>query len=441
MKSIIENCKKAGNEYLFVENKLIEKTLIDYIKFRISENKGTIEKLLKITKEPVVFENIIELFDCYEVNEYRNYKNTEFDEEKVRFNMFVPIGVICVECDDVYDIIECIVNAISTRNSIVISDKKYSKYSVKNLIMLIVKEALKKFNINENLIVHYSFEECDYSLFDKVILLNGEVQNYKKESGERFVYIENCEYADEVIKNDNAEFLYGNIDDAIKIINKNFSEVAVIYTRNPQFAYKFIYEVKSKNVFVNTNVKKAENVEDSKSDYYYYENVVIPSPMKNIVDGEFYEEDEQNESDFCNSEVNNEKLVEENAINDNTSIIDVEVQSKEVVAFEEKVTDVAKVEEQNKGVAVFEQKNKHILCVNDEKDMVCYNEDNLDLPSFIERRNKERQFEKKCKQEDSKQNIEENFKEQVPSNLSIEVYKKRGFFAKIKEKFNSFFSN
>lgn len=440
MKSIIENCKKAGNEYLFVENKQIENTLIDYIKLRISENKGTIEKLLKITKEPVVFENIIELFDCYEVNEYRNYKNTEFDEEKVKFNMFVPIGVICVECDDVYDIVECIVNTIITRNAIVISDKKYSKYSVKNLIMLIVKEAFKKFNINENIIMHCSFEECDYSLFDKVILLNGEVQNYKKESGERFVYIENCEYADEVIKNDNTEFLYGNIDDAIKKINKNFSEVAVIYTKNPQLAYKFIYEVKSKNVFVNTNVKNVENVEDSKSDYYYYENVVIPSPMKNIVDCDFYEEYEQNEVDFSNSEVNNEELVEKNIIN-NTSIIDVKVQSKEVVAFEEKVTDVAKVEEQNKEVAVFEQKNKHILCVNDEKDMMCYNEDNLNLPSFIERRNKERQFEKKCKQEDSRQNTEENIKEQMSSNLSIEVYKKRSFFAKIKEKFNSFFSN
>src|SRR5699024_1959776 len=76
------------------------------------------------------------------------------------------------------------------------------------------------------------------------------------------------------------EFLKGNIDEVIEKINSSYSEGAVIYTANPEIAYKFINLVKSKNVMVNASLQNIQDTKKSPDEMYVYKNMILPIPQE-----------------------------------------------------------------------------------------------------------------------------------------------------------------
>ena len=189
---------------------------------------------------------------------------------------------------DTQEVIKWYIRAIKSRNAIAISDVEYAEDNVKSLVLLIIKEALKKFEISENLIMLLPYDECFYEYFDKVIYTYDDKGNRletprvegKKETDEMYVYLENDIFKDEADKNHNAIMVTGKVDEVIEKINRNKTRGAVIYTKDVNKAYTFINLVHSKNVFVNANL---ENVQDTirKDDILYeYKNIIIPIPQE-----------------------------------------------------------------------------------------------------------------------------------------------------------------
>ena len=194
-----------------------------------------------------------------------------------------------MEAFDTIEVIKYFIKAIKSRNSIAISDVEYDEQSVKFLILEIFKEALKKFGIDQNLIMILPYEECFYKYFDKVIytydetgktLIENRYDN-KEESEQKYIYIEDNEL-EENAKRDNTdgEIVYGNIEEVIEKINTTYSQGAVIYTKNSQMAYKFINLVHSKNVMVNTSLQNVEDIKKTANEMYEYKKIILPIPRE-----------------------------------------------------------------------------------------------------------------------------------------------------------------
>ena len=286
MEDNLRKLQKASSEYILNEKYNITEELLNYVKKRIESNKNEIEELIKIKKEKIAIKQILNLFELEELIEvpYKNYRNLKLIDGFLGIEIEMPIGVIAVECYDTLETIKYFLQAIKTRNAIVISDVEYDETSVKFLVLLIMKEALKKFHINENLIMILPYEECFYQEFDEVIytydkegnLLKAPSIEKKKFGYENFVYIHSKNLKEEALKNENVIFLQGEFKDIINKIGKQNS--AVIYTENSEIAYQFINLVHCKNVFVNTNLINIAEIEDSNSMYYENKNIIFPIP-------------------------------------------------------------------------------------------------------------------------------------------------------------------
>ena len=278
---------RLNSEYGLTEN------LLAYIKTRIEVNKKEIIKLIDLKKENIIYEDILSLVNEIVSNdiEYKSYKNMAINNDGFLYvTMLMPIGVVAVETFDTMEVIRYLFNAIKSRNAIVISDVEYDEYSVKFLILEILKEALKKFELDEELINIYPYEECFYKYFDRVIYtydkfgnkLLKEQYNDKEYDDKKYVYIEDTELESfaRFDNGRNVEYLYGKIDDVIGKINSKYSSVAVIYTKNTKHAYKFINLVLAKNVFVNASIRNENVREEYEDSLYVYKNVILPIPKQ-----------------------------------------------------------------------------------------------------------------------------------------------------------------
>ena len=189
---------------------------------------------------------------------------------------------------DTQEVIKWYIRAIKSRNAIAISDVEYAEDNVKSLVLLIIKEALKKFGISENLIMLLPYDECFYEYFDKVIYTYDDVGNHlevpkiegKEKTEEMYVYLEDESFKDEATKNRNAIMVTGNIDEVIENINKKKSKGAVIYTKDVNKAYTFINLVNSQNVFVNANLENVQDTIRKDKLLYEYKNIIIPIPQE-----------------------------------------------------------------------------------------------------------------------------------------------------------------
>ena len=239
-----------------------ETKLLNYIKERIIAEKSEIQRLVEITHEKIDIDKILELLDVEEV--YKSSKKISMVNDFISGVLITPKGVIVKETTDINKTIEYYITAINTRNAVIIEDKKYNEASVKNLILLIFHEAMKKFGVNENLVQLLPKEEIDAR----------ELYSFK-ENNKNYVYLENKNYVGE--KNEDCIVVEGNIDDVIEEINKDgIANGAIIYTEDKEKAYKFLNRVNAKNVFVNAgivNVKEAEV-----SDWVINKNVIYPMP-------------------------------------------------------------------------------------------------------------------------------------------------------------------
>lgn len=285
LKNDIQLLKKSNINYLLNNKYELSRDILKYIKSRIEADKKEIEDLINLNKEDITFEKILSLFEVD--NEiYKNYRNFVINNNFLSVEIDMPVGVIAVECFDTLETIKYFIQAIQTRNAIVISDVEYSEYNVKSLILLIMQEALKKFEIDENLIMILPYEECYYEFFDEVIYtynvdgaLLAEPKIERKEYGTKnYVYIHSQNLREEALKNENAEIFEGVFEEIIEQIGKENS--AVIYTEDTEIAYKFINLVNCKNVFVNTNLVNSKEFEGTNNIFYETKHIIIPIPKK-----------------------------------------------------------------------------------------------------------------------------------------------------------------
>lgn len=260
------NIKLAKNAYYkYIEKEEnIENEILTYIVDRINANKDIIIKLINITKEDI---DLCRINKCFTEKEgkYKSSKKIKVDGNNfVKGVLITQKGVVLKEVSEVEKVIETCVEAILSRNSVVISDKEYFEVSVKNLVLEIIYEALKKFGVDKNLIQLLPYEEVN----------DVEFNNYC-ENGKTYIYLEDDAYKNELYS---GELVDGELDEVIEKINNNgICECAVIYTNNKEKAYKFINLVNGKNVFVNASVS---NIESGIliDDLYIYKNVIYPVP-------------------------------------------------------------------------------------------------------------------------------------------------------------------
>ena len=294
MQNNLEKLRMATNSYRLKNDNEITENILAYIEQRIKANKQEIEDLIALKKEPVTYLEIEEAVE-QEIEKdikYKDYKSLAISEEKfLSTSLLMPIGVVAVEAYDTIEVVKYFIKAIKSRNAIAISDAEYDEQSVKFLILEIVKEALKKFEVDENLVMILPYEECFYSYFDKIIYtynrqgksLRQNGYEKKKSTNKKYVYIENDEMKEIALqdnRDEKVEVLQGKIEDAIEKINEEHGMASTIYTKDAEKAYCFINLVNCRNVLVNTSLNNVKEVEKSSYELYEYRNIILPMPKK-----------------------------------------------------------------------------------------------------------------------------------------------------------------
>lgn len=286
--------KKASYQYQLKTDGQLTENLLNYIQERIKANKKEIQELLKIKKETISYEDLERAIQT-EIQQdipYKEYQNLSINQDNfLSTSLLMPIGTIAVEVFETVEVVKYFIKAIKSRNAIAISDVEYDEQSVKFLILVIIKEALKKFNIDENLIMILPFEECFYQYFDKVIYtydkqgkkLAVKQSEIKNKTDKKYIYVQNKKL-EEIALRDNAPIetqrIEGTLEEVIQKINEEFSLACAIYTENQEIAYQFLKLVHSQNVLINTSLQNIKETKLLPDELYEYKNIILPIPIK-----------------------------------------------------------------------------------------------------------------------------------------------------------------
>lgn len=284
---IIIKAKNAYQNYVLNSDYKLGEKIYTLIKERIKVNKEQIEKLIEINRVATTYSEIIEILEKEEKN-LKDYKKTNIMskiDNKFMFSQYqVPVGIIAVKTNSFYVAIENIFKAVGTRNAIVVIEENYNEHSIENLILLIVQEALKKFNIDQNIIQIVNKEEIkeqDLKAFDIIVSEVGETLE-KTETDKMYIYQED-EYFADIVKSEveklnsngmQVEVLIGEMEDCIEKINKDRTFGVCIYTKDRKKAYKFINLVNSENVFFNGTLLNAKKTNKISNMYLTLKNLV-----------------------------------------------------------------------------------------------------------------------------------------------------------------------
>ena len=291
-KEIIDNMKKAYTTCNLRDDGNLSVQILEYIASRIEINRDEIEKIISIYQVNASVDEILKVMnDRANINRESTGKTIITEQGFMFAQVLVPVGTIVVRAYEPLEIIKYWVYAIETKNAIAVASDNYNDMSVEALIYIIMKEALKKFSLDENQIMYIKESECQYELFDKVIYTcnkdgkiydKPEVEDIAKLSIDEkmYVYLENDDFKLEAEQNQNAQILKGNIDEIIEKIG--YARAATIYTKDSKSAYKFINFVNADNVFVNTNLKNVFEIINSDNELYKYKNIIIPVPKEMI---------------------------------------------------------------------------------------------------------------------------------------------------------------
>ena len=287
MKNEIKSLEEAYKKYVLDNRVDIENSIIKYIMERLKVNKTEIENIIELNKKTIEYEDILDSVQEILDYEIESYNKTIINKQGFMFSqVLVPEGIIAVEAYEPLEIIKYWFKAIKSRNAIAISSVDYDETSIEALILIIIKEALSKYNLDENLIMYIPFEECFYEYFDKVIYTyneNGEPD--KKEINEEqeekmYVYIEDEFFRQEAEQNSGAEIIEGDMNEVLQKIKG--AKCASIYTKNSETAFQFINLADCRNVFVNTSVENAIQPIQSDDELFKYKNIIIPIPKDMI---------------------------------------------------------------------------------------------------------------------------------------------------------------
>ena len=165
-KNNIEKGLKAYYEYI-IKREEIEEDILEYISKRINANQDSIEKLIDMTKEKIDMKIIDKVLK--KESKYKSNKTFDMDSQGfVRGILNTPKGVMLKEESNIEKVVELYIDAILSRNAVIISDIEYSEISVKKLILEIIQIALEKFEVDKNLIQLLPYEEVNNDEFNKV---------------------------------------------------------------------------------------------------------------------------------------------------------------------------------------------------------------------------------------------------------------------------------
>lgn len=284
---LINQAKKAYENYILISEHEFEKELYNYIEERIKDNEKNIKRVIEINKSKITFDEIMQVIEEEKKNlsEYKKTIRTIKIDDKFMFSEYqVPEGIIGVEVSDSKEAIENIFKSITTRNAIIVIEENNEKYSIENLILLIVKESLNKFNVDNNIIQIVGKEEItveDEKEFDILIKKNNHEQ--RKEFKESlYIYLED-EYFKDIVQEEikslnlmgkNVELVTGEFYDCIRKINASRNLGVSIYSQDRKKGYKFINLINSKNVFFNSTLRNIDKTSQTENTYLISKNIM-----------------------------------------------------------------------------------------------------------------------------------------------------------------------
>lgn len=324
----------------------LSKRVLDYILLRLIDNKDNFEKMIEMLKTDITFNDILNTFnEAYKENDFYKKSNSYKQGTDYYSGDFpVPIGNIVVETNNVLDVIKYFVGGIKSRNTITISQTEYYELSLSNMVLIIFVEALAKFNISRNTLMILPYEECMYEEFDEIIEIeNGKVSIKQKSFSPKYViYIQDHAFDSEIkiemerlkARNIDFELIDGSLESALEKIKKKKPKGVVIYTKNSNIAYDFITLANSQNVFVNSSLLNAEELNDKTNKFYYKKKIMYPSGQEINID-EYYKEYTNKfreiKTDLFAKEKTDNNLAENNKKNDTDIENNTEISLIEVV--------------------------------------------------------------------------------------------------------------
>ena len=306
------------------ENLINIKWVIKQIKNAINNNEKIIKHANEIDKKNnngfiLDFNIINNIFNNIEKEKiiYKNVTLSQKDNEKkiIYGRQIMDIGnVVVINDGNPYIIVEMILRNILAGNSTIFVNNGFM-YGTNNLLVQIVQSILEQCNISKYLIQIHITENYDeilsnYSNIDLVICIADHslqtliLQKSKVKtivSGyENFdLYIEDATHLDlidtiintklniQIYINNNIKLNYDNaiyvddIDEAIAKINYNGNKYScAIFTTSSKNASKFIKEVKSKIVTVNTSPTIERIIDIKQSDLVNEKTIIYPLTFK-----------------------------------------------------------------------------------------------------------------------------------------------------------------
>ena len=306
------------------ENLINIKWVIKQIKNAINNNEKIIKHANEIDKKNnngfiLDFNIINNIFNNIEKEKiiYKNVTLSQKDNEKkiIYGRQIMDIGnVVVINDGNPYIIVEMILRNILAGNSTIFVNNGFM-YGTNNLLVQIVQSILEQCNISKYLIQIHITENYDeilsnYSNIDLVIciadhslqtliLKKSKVKTIVSGYGNFDLYIEDATHLDLIDKiintklniqiyiNNNIKLNYDNaiyvddIDEAIAKINYNGNKYScAIFTTSSKNASKFIKEVKSKIVTVNTSPTIERIIDIKQSDLVNEKTIIYPLTFK-----------------------------------------------------------------------------------------------------------------------------------------------------------------
>ena len=302
---IIENILKVDINNLEKNIKMI----IYNIKKSLNINKDLIEETNKLDiKNKNGF-----ILDFNIINNI--FSNIDIKENIIYGKEIMNIGnVIVINDKNPYILIEMIIRNIKAGNKLILANNPYM-YLTNKLIVKLVQDILEEFNISRNLIQLYVTDNYDsllsnYANIDLVICIgNANLQKLILNKSKIITIISGYEnfdlYIDDIkdidflnkIINSNLDIslyinsnlnidyptaiLVNDCDEAIKQINYNGSKFSSsIFTNSSINASKFINQINSKIITVNTSPSIERTLDITQKDLITYKTIIYPFNFK-----------------------------------------------------------------------------------------------------------------------------------------------------------------
>lgn len=317
---IIENILKVDINNLEKNIKMI----IYNIKKSLNINKDLIEETNKLdikNKNGFILDfNIINNIFSNIDKDNLYYKDVTLSKRDIKENIIygkeiMNIGnVIVINDKNPYILIEMIIRNIKAGNKLILANNTYM-YLTNKLIVKLVQDILEEFNISRNLIQLYVTDNYDsllynYANIDLVICIgNANLQKLILNKSKNKTIISGYEnfdlYIDDIkdidflnkIINSNLDIslyinsnlnidyptaiLVNDCDEAIKQINYNGSKFSSsIFTNSSINASKFINQVNSKIITVNTSPSIERTLDITQKDLITYKTIIYPFNFK-----------------------------------------------------------------------------------------------------------------------------------------------------------------